>query len=235
MRKLLALAVVIAICLIPMVAMAFLPGDAYEVQAWEYVDNTWVPQTGVTANARCFASGFSMGYCNKEKWEIPVVIHASVAQWLEYSMSGTRWDWKIRKPGTFAADCITASVASNNGISIAFEDFGPLVRDPQSGPGGTDPDEIDIMYGYDTKGSDPAAINWISTETLNAQGCHIDDSDALHAGYSVKLWNKIVVERCDSSCEYEDTAKIVITLDNVKHWIDPATGFFKDPLIVKPS
>jgi len=45
-----------------------------------------------------------------------------------------------------------------------------------------------------------------------------------HAGLSTKILNKIVVENCNSSCEYENRGTITITLQNIKLWVDPVNG-----------
>jgi hypothetical protein len=43
--------------------------------------------------------------------------------------------------------------------------------------------------------------------------------------YVTKLFNKIVVENCNSSGEYEDTATITLSLLNQQPWVDPAGGW----------
>ncbi len=71
---------------------------------------------------------------------------------------------------------------------------------------------------------------WIRAIDLNNdEGYMIDDGRGLHAGLSTKILNKIVVENCNSSCEYENRGTITITLQNIKLWVDPVTGTWFAP------
>jgi len=237
-RKLLALAVVLAVCLVPLVAWGWPPfpkvyngpdpkNPAFEVEAWKLVGGSWVSMgTGnLSADARCYAQNPVMGSCNKQDWVVDFTIHASVAQWIEWSLSGSRWDWRVRKPGTYAADCITASIKSNNAVNIFYDGFEDLVR--IAGPGGTDPDVIEVWYAFGPTLPAPTSTDWRSAASLNRDDDGIPDTVDLHEGLSWKLWNKIVVDNSDSSCEYEDTATVTLSLTNMKNWIDPTTGDFK--------
>jgi len=194
-----------------------LPPGAGELEAWEWDGTKWdsMEADGIEANAKAWSSGPESGDCNKTFWSTTVKVHASVAQWLEFSLSGTRWDWQVRKPGTYATDCITATVASNGDLEIDFDGFANLL--------GTD-GEIPTWYAY---GKGPVGtLTWIEAGALNGMDAQILDCVGLHAGYSWKLWNKIEVVECNSACEYDDEATITLVLDNQKDWIDPKTGLF---------
>lgn len=194
-----------------------LPAGSVEHEAWELIDGVWssMGTGGLGENARAWSSTTMNGICNKTYWNIPVTVHASVAQWIEFSISGIRYDWRVRKPGTYAGNSLTATLKSNGDLELDFEGFGNLV-------GATD--EIPIWYAYGE--GPPGGLNWVTAADLNGS-CLIDDSEGLHSGYSFKLWNKIEVVECDSACEYEDEAKITLVLMNAKTWIDPETGEFK--------
>ena len=197
-----------------------LPANAVELEAWELVGGSWVPMGGpglLTANARAWRSGVKSGICNKIYWDVPVKVHASVAQWVEFSLSGTRWDWRVRKPGTYATDCITASLKSNGDLELDFAGFGNLV-----GAGGV----IPIWYAYDSTLPAPVDARWVPAVDLDAMDALIPDCVELHEGFSWKLWNKIEVADCDSACEYTDDAQITLVLKNQKDWIDPTSGDF---------
>jgi|ADurb_Cas_03_Slu_FD_contig_51_1971661_length_1068_multi_1_in_0_out_0_1 hypothetical protein len=226
MKRLLVLFAIMAFILVPAMAMAYNSGvellpDAVEVSHWEIVDGAWVEfGTGnVLSNARCWRSGAASDSCNKQVWEIPFTTHASMAQWLFYNLGGTRWDWRIRKPGTYAADCIEATIRSNNDVVITFANFADLLYQET---GGVDP-TISTWYAW---GEDwnHAKDRWVSAADLNKQRVTIGDSDQLHTGFVTKLWNKIDVVNCNSSCEYENTGTIIITLQNMKLWVDPTNG-----------
>lgn len=191
-----------------------LPGGSVEHEAWEWVEGGWVSMgtSNLAANARAWGSGPLQGDCNKIKWVIPVTVHASVAQWVEWSISATRYDWRVRKPGIYAANSLTAWIKSNGAIEIDFADFGNL-----AGLGG----EIETWYAY---GPVLNTLSWIPAAALTS--CTIPDDGDIHAGISWKLWNKIKVVPCNSACEYNDDATITLVVQNQKCWIDPETGLF---------
>ncbi|HHX26916.1 MAG TPA: hypothetical protein GX721_09645 [Firmicutes bacterium] len=235
MKKLLVCLVVLAFLLVPAMAMAYndgqdLPSGATEQTHWEWNPDKYGVGVGgwdeykagnTAALARCWTSGGGLGYCNKEKWNIAFTHHASMAQWCNWTMSGTRWDWRILKPGTYAADCISVWLQSNNDVKITFAGFGDLeYMLEDAGVKRT----IDTYYSW---GSDLESTPWIRAINLNEEFALIGDSEALHEGLSTKLWNKIFVENCNSSCEYENSGTITIALQNIKRWVDPQTGGWK--------
>ncbi len=209
-----------------------LPPGSVPHQAWELIDKEWVPMRvgDLTVRARAFSSGPVIGSCNKLEWQIPVKVHASVAQWIEFSISGTRYDWQVRKPGTYAANSLTATLKSNGDVGIDFDGFEDLQYLGQGGVKQT----IDTWYAYG-EGADPGDINWIPAAQVNELDAVVEDSCGLHSGYSWKLWNKIRVTECNSACEYEDNAMITLVLKNQKIWIDPETGNFLPPFVSQPD
>ena len=239
MKKLLLALLIVG--LIPVVASAQPPNGATEVDAfaYEYDEATgtwsWVFQSGPGAPnqmalGRCFASRDTSGYCNKDWW-VPFKVHASIAQWLEFDFNGTRWDWFVRKPGNYAANCLTWWMASNQGITIDFHEFGPLVQeDPKPDYPGT-PLDIPVFYCFDPPGGVPPLKTdplWINAVDLNLEDFwwHIPDSPSFHEGMFIKFWNYIHVEVCNSACEYQNDAWITLTLECQKDWIDREDGFF---------
>lgn len=228
MKRLLVLFAIMAIIFVPAMAMAYnagqeLPQGAVEVEHWELVDGNWISHNpgDVTSLARCWRSGGAGGNCNKESWVINFTHHASMAQWCNWSIGGTRWDWRILKPGTYAADCIEFWLQSNNDVLIDYEGFADLYR-PLGNQ--TTKTTIDTYYSFGETIAQAEANGWVSAEDLNDDDDTIRDSLALHAGTATKLLNKIVVEDCNSSCEYENTATITLKLQNTKLWVDPTTG-----------
>ncbi|RLE12140.1 hypothetical protein DRJ04_06730 [Candidatus Aerophobetes bacterium] len=201
------------------------PPNSTEVQAWELSGTTWISMGGAEAKARCFSSEQEQGSCNKQTWEIPVKVHASVTQWVEWNLSGTQWTWFVRKPGTYAADCITATLKSNYDVDIIFDGFENLKAEGES----VNP-YIPIYYAYgpEENGGPPPREAFIPAEELNGLDCLVPDSERLHEGYFWKLWNYIEVCECNSACEYQDDATITVELKGVKQWIEPETGIYMD-------
>ena len=236
MKKLLIAMIIVG--LLPVAALAQPPAGAVEVDSWAYLENAageweWVWQSGPGAAnqealGRCFSSFKGDGFCNKN-WEIPFKVHASVAQWLEWDFTGTRWDWFVRKPGNYAANCLTWWLSSNQEVVMDFRNFGPLIAvDPKI----PDQDmEIEIYYCFDPPGGLPPLKTsdlWIPAPAMNLEEnwLHIYDSYDLHYGWFVKIWNYIHVERCNSACEYENDSFISLTLECQKPWIETEFGFF---------
>jgi hypothetical protein len=190
------------------------------------------------AYARCYKSGEDEDACNKKYWYIDVTIHASIAQWVEWSINGTRWDWFVRKPGTYIADCIEAKVASNGDVIVQYRGFDFLRNGEDDG---IHKDSIDIWYAFEGAGVgagdllNPANAHlWIPAPALNMDDDTLFENNLefynLHYDGAVfKLWNKIFVDRCNSACEYEDEARIILVLDEQKDWIDPETGYYRSP------
>jgi hypothetical protein len=229
MKKLLFVAVLV--CFVP--ALAFgqaspYPPPGYAVEAFVCVDGQWVSQGAgdIRGLAQCWASYPADSACNKD-WRIDVKIHASIAQWCEWSMTGTRWDWFVRKPGVYAADCISGTIASNQNVLVDYHDFGDLIAlDPEKAID----DTIEIWYAVWGLGTPPPCDDpaWTRSYQMNepAEWDTVFDSMALHNGITWKLWNRINVSRCNSACEYEDAAWISLQLLCQKPWIDRTTGYF---------
>jgi hypothetical protein len=233
MKKLLVCLVVLAFLLVPAMAMAHNPGnelsdDAVEVEHWEWNGTAWIHKdpNDTSSLARCWRSGQSDGTCNKEVWDIPFTNHASMAQWLFYNLGGTRWDWRILKPGTYAADCIEATIRSNNDVAVTFAGFGDLEYMEEGGIDRT----ISTWYSWGESLAVAERNGWVRAADLNQQTAFISDSEQLHRGFVLKLWNKIDVVNCNSSCEYENTGTIYITLQNIKLWVDGESGHWLDLL-----
>ena len=155
-----------------------------------------------------------------------------MAQWIEWSISGTEWKWKIRKVGPnlcqtdgyYAADCITFWLKSNYDVDMTFAGFGDLYN------ANSIDKWIEIWYALGEFNVPPPKTDpvWKSAALLNQTVIHFLDSQLLHDGISLKLWNYIHVTNCNSACEYVDVdgARIILELKMIKPWIDPATGYF---------
>jgi len=209
---------------------ASLPSGAMEVEVFYWDGTNWVSLgTGnSSAAARSWNStpANSGGYSNKETHTISFTNHASVAQWIDWTISATRKDWRVRLPGTYAADSITFTIKSNNDVSVDFEDFANLLyEDPEAAPEETQT-EILTWYSYGATVTEAEVNGWIPAEELNDADFTFANSDPLHHGLSYKLWSKIEVQESNNSSDYEDVGLITLTLTNIKSWIDPLTGNF---------
>ena len=173
MKRIVFLAVVAVLIAVPALAQdPVQPVGPYEVEVFLLDDNGMYTGAAGQAGdpmalARCFASNEATGNCNKRYWYIPVTVHASVAQWINFSFTGTRWDWFVRKPGWYAANCITAKVASNGDILIDYEGFDDLVSLMGN------PTPIPIWYSFGASIQEAQDNGWVPGPLLN------DDDDLL--------------------------------------------------------
>lgn len=219
-----------------------LPAGAVEVEVWYLPwDFTWSKDfTGwstdpadwtmssigdLSAPGRSWNSqgANSGGLQNKENYNFTFTNHASVAQWVDWSISGTRKDWRVLRPGIYAADSITFSLLSNNDVEVTFSGFGDLQYEEPDVPEGTQ-DTIETWYGYGG-GTLESVINWVRASELNGT-LLIANTNDLHYGQTIKLWSRIQVEPSNNSSDYENRGLITLSLTNMKHWVDPVTGQF---------
>jgi hypothetical protein len=238
MKRLAILFAIMALLLVSAVASADpLPSGAVEVEHWEWVPGSagqagywkYFADGDTSALARAWRSGPDSGFCNRAEWIIDFTNHASVAQWAEWTIGGTRWDWRVLKPGEYAADCIEFTLKSNNSILIDYEGFADLERlnTPENveefGAGVLQ--YIETYYSFGESITSAVNNGWVRAEELNDDDDTIPDSAALHAGLSTKLFNRIIVADCNSSGEYEDTATITLSLLNQQDWVDDEGGW----------
>jgi hypothetical protein len=234
MKKLIFALLIVS--LLPLAAFSqALPPPEHEVASWWWNPDTekWEQQSSPadpnpTALGRLYAQDADKGACNKD-FVIDVKITAEVAQWIDWTISGTHWKWFVRKPGNYGGDCITGWMASNQNVALVYEGFEPL-KYVSTGDKKSVVDTIPIWYAAgDFVTPPPKGHNaWVYCRDMAARNDTIFDSAALHAGIQWKLWNYIHVIECNSACKYEDDATITLRLCCQKPWIQRATGFFED-------
>jgi hypothetical protein len=206
------------------------PNGAVECVVWSFDDDTgeWVqndPDNPENNDGRLFRSGEAWeGNCNRQLWDQEFTIHASVAHWIDFRVDWTRWDWFIRKPGTYAGDGIEAWIKSNGDVTIDFDGFADLEPEEE----GANPLEVHYSYTVGDGALNPANVPaWYEPEDMNESSVLLDDIEndfALHYGLTWYLWSKITVIDCNSSCEYWNYPTITLTLSQQKDWINFETG-----------
>jgi hypothetical protein len=226
------MAILVVIAALAISTSALANGTQYTGVAVYLLDDQgqWLnpPDTDLGLHARAFISAGHGGICDKEVWTENFTNHATVSQWINYSFGGTRWDWQIRKPGTFAADCIEFHIQSNDDVAVAFSgfaDLAPLVH--------TDQPAIPTSYGFGdpplTGATDAPPSTWLAADALNGAGFNLAYDD-IKGGLTKKLWTKIDVDETTRACDYEDQGTITLTLTDVKYFINPANGQFNESL-----
>ncbi|ACM23628.1 hypothetical protein [Thermotoga neapolitana] len=174
-------------------------------------------------NARALISEGMSGNCNRHQWEIPMTLEVQVAQWVKWHLTGTKWTWFVRKPGTYVANCITAELHSNSDLEITFSGFDHL----KYATGTSVNDTIEVEYAFGPQLPIPEEV-WTPAPDLNNVTLLVPDSQILHDGATYKLWNRIHVVRCNSASTYRDTGTITLTLKNQKPWIDEEGNYVED-------
>ncbi|BAS28682.1 hypothetical protein [Limnochorda pilosa] len=189
-----------------------------DTQAWESIGSG-----GAAQLARSWNSGPTFGNCNKAYWDITFTSHASVAQWLDWTLQTTRKDWRIRKPGQYASDSIDFSIASNNAVLVSFDGFDDLQYLNPDAPEDTT-NYIETYYGVGNSFDAANANGWVRAADLNEATYTFPNTDDLHHGMQFKFWQKINVVESNSSSEYENVGTVRLALTNLKYWIDGQTG-----------
>lgn len=224
MKKLLA--VITMLVLLVTLSTAVFATGLQNVSVWMLEGNRWSdPVDCLGLHAKAFTSAPYIGMCNKKVCTNTITNHCTVSQWISYAFTGTRWDWQIRKPGTFSANCISFVIQSNDDVNVAFDgfaDLAPLVH--------TDAPAIPVWYNYGNfGGGKPPVDGWIRATDLNDADFTFS-YDQIKNGFTAKLWNKIQIDPTTRADDYEDSGTITITLTDVKYFIDPETGLFNRAL-----
>ncbi len=226
---------ILTICITALLVFAVMPATSVaQPQVEVYMDDPLAPGTWPTvwapgddaALARLFRVGSAVdSACNKRLWTIDMTIHASVAQWVSWSLTWQGWQWYIKKPGCYAGDCIEFNIASNGDIQFDYVGFSNLTADVPN----QQKEEIETFYSFGADITTAEANGWISAADLALQGSFLDETllngdgiilPNLHVGISYKLWTKVCVETCNTACEYSADGSIVIELKQQKTWLD---------------
>lgn len=209
-----------------------LPAGAQEQEVYWYNPSTQAWESiglGNTSQlARSWNSGPTHGSCNKAYWDITFTSHASVAQWIDWTLATSRKDWRIRKPGKYASDSIDFTIKSNNDVLVSFDGFGDL---EYLGPRDEDPGleyAIPTYFSVGASFAEADANGWVRASDLNEWTYTFENSEALHYGYQLKFWQRLDVQPSNSSSEYENVGTVRLSVTNLKFWIDGKTGKFKE-------
>lgn len=206
------------------------PPANQETGVLEWVAAGWVPVTDHRCEA--FHIGSSAGYwcngqyVNEATGEVEVFlgkfyVGASVAQYIEATLSNNALAWYIGKPylldpitreeldRDWAADSITLQVKSNGDIRLDFDSFDPLLGTG----GGTIPSYWTIVQNVVL----PPPVGDPAWQT-GSFGIGIPEAPD-HPLLTYKLWNRLHTGKCTSACLYEDEGAIFIVLEDQKDWI----------------
>lgn len=129
----------------------------------------------------------------------------TIEPWIHFSITATRLDWFVRKPGTYAMRGASLTVSSNSAVLVDFEGFANLVN--QEDPA----QSIGAYYGVEQPGMATGLVNWITASNFNSSDRLLIFSEG-SPSKTLDLWNMISVSQSNSSCEYEDEAVITLSI-----------------------
>lgn len=201
-----------------------LPNNASKTTVWLLEDDTYT----VTERAQAFNSGGANGHCNRECWDFTIENHVSVAQWLDWSIDGTRKDWRVLKPGTYASNSVTARVASNNDVEVKFYAADPSYQNAEA-----ESPDIAKWFGYSvgSQSSDIASVvEWVRGSNYNEDEplvIRLSFNQVSGEGAAFRIFEQIEVTNEHRSSEYFGEGFINICITNLKHWVDGQEGTFK--------
>lgn len=125
------------------------------------------------------------------------------------SLSATRLDWRVRRPGTYAALATEITASGNASLSIQFDGFGSLK--PVNGESGA----IDAFYSFGRSLPDNLHTLWKPASSLNEEsgwirGLTLDPVEPI----KVSMWAKVVVGEDDPPGNYANEGVITFIIDN---------------------
>jgi len=168
---------------------------------------------GPASLAAAGIEGGYQAYCNQNH-AVPILVHASMAQWAEVLLSWTQMDWQILKPGDYAAPGPCFLFRSNGDLVLNFEEVGNLTN--------VEGDQIPTFYAVMENGVRPGADDWIPAPDMNdPANWKLIPENQQHTfiAYPV-LWVRLVPFACDSACEYQDDWILTVTLAEQKPWVE---------------
>jgi hypothetical protein len=133
----------------------------------------------------------------------PIYIKSADASYADISLTATRIDWRVLKPGTYAVLATEITTSGKGKLSVQFSEFDDLKRD-------STPGKIATFYGFGNSLDAVETEGWIPAADLNSETLYIDLSEPS----PVLMWSKISLDEQTSSAEYESTGVITFIVSN---------------------
>jgi len=146
-----------------------------------------------------------------------VVTYKSAPQaepWARFHLSGTQWEWDIRRAGDYAAQAIVGSVEGNVDILINFSGFEDLHSSSPHTP------TVETYYGALIGNRRVEEVDWASASDFNKRTLLIRQDPASMEPVGWGLWNRVRVRNDHSATEYSDDVVITFAMQNLSPWTD---------------
>jgi len=133
--------------------------------------------------------------------------------WVKFHLSATQWTWNVRKPGSYAAKCLTGTITSDVDMLIEFSGFEDLYSsDPPR-------QNVETYHGVLIGNERVEEVEWVRASDFNARILLIKQNPTTATTWS--LWNKVYVKPGNSAFEYSDDAVITLVMQNMSPWMEP--------------
>ena len=127
----------------------------------------------------------------------PVYIKSAAEPHADVSVTATCLDWRVRKPGIYAALATEITATGCGKLQVQFSDFGDLAR--TDGVSGTVP----VFYAFGQDLPEKPSLQWIAASAMNDQSnwpIPLELNPTI--GSVVRLWSMVNVGEDVSSAEY---------------------------------
>ena len=125
-----------------------------------------------------------------------------------------RYDWFIRKPGSFAAEPLIIDIESNRAITLTFSEFDDLKSKTCNQP------KIAAFYGFGATLAETERNGWIPAANLNHYHQTLTPDPAGTGHLLLKIWPKIDITRATPAGEYIDTGYLTFTVLENQKFVD---------------
>lgn len=141
-----------------------------------------------------------------------------VQESIKVSINAGRYDWLIRKPGTFAAEPLVIDIQSNRSFVLSFSKFGDLQSKTLN------PGKIPAFYSIGATLAETERNGWFPARKLNGVSLTaVVEADQTRQ-FVWKLWPKIEITKNTRAGDYEDTGCLTFTILENQIYLDGEPG-----------
>jgi hypothetical protein len=145
----------------------------------------------------------------------PLLSTTAAAPWAIFDLSGTQWEWNVRRPGDYAAQSVVGSITANVDILINFSGFEDLnSSNPHTGI-------VETYYAASLGNQRVEDVDWASASDFNGRTLLITQDPDSPIPVAWGLWNRVCIKTLNSATEYSDEAVITFQMQNTNPWVDP--------------
>lgn len=138
--------------------------------------------------------------------------------YIKVSINALRYDWQIRKPGTFTAEPLIIDIQSNQAIAVSFSNFNDLK--PKTQNHGT----IPVYYGFGDTLAETERNGWVRAKKLNRRNVTAFPLPDGTNHYQLKIWPRIEITKTTQAGDYQDTGYLTLTILENQIYLDNSSG-----------